>query len=115
MRLFAPGPADGPHLAAAAAATEELIAIGLEPGHTDAARHLDPLQHLSCLGIDTPQIALLAFPGAVPELAVGPGDAGHDTIGFDGAQDLPGLGIDLNDLAAAVLADPQRPFGPGEA
>src|SRR5579883_2640734 len=69
-----PGPADDPHLPAVPAAAEEaLAAVGFEPRHGDPWRHLEPLQHLACLGIDAPQIALLAFPGAVPELAVDPG------------------------------------------
>ena len=67
------------------------------------------------LRIDAPQIALVAFPGAVPELAVDPGDAGDEAVGLDGAQDRAGFGIDLMDLALAVLPDPERAFGPGEA
>ena len=45
------------------------------------------LQHLAGLRIDAPQVALVAFPGAVPQLAVDPGDAGDEAVGLDGAQD----------------------------
>ena len=50
----------------------------------------------------------------MPELAVDPGDAGDEAVGLDGAQNRPGLGIDLMDLALPILPDPERPFGPGE-
>src|SRR4029453_18771610 len=109
-------PSNSPHLPAAAAATvEPVAAIGLEPRHAGAGRHLEPFQDLAGLRIDAPHVALVAFPGAVPQLAVGPGDAGDDAIGLDGAQDLSRFGIDLMDLTAAMLADPQRAFGPGHA
>ena len=72
------------------------------------------LQYLSRSGIDPPQFALVAFPGAVPELAVDPGDAGDEAVGLDGAKNRPGCGIDLMDLPLPILPDPQRPFGPGE-
>src|SRR6266542_5120061 len=61
-------PADGPHLAAVSSSAEEQIAaIGLEPRHTHSGRHLEPLQDLSRSRIDSPQIALVTFPGGVPE------------------------------------------------
>src|SRR5262245_22057355 len=112
-RVASPGPADGSHLAAASAVAEEpFAAVGLEPRHACSMRHLDPLQHLSRSRIDPPHIALVTFPGAVPELAVDPGDPGHDAVGLDGAEYRPGLGIDLMDLPAAMLPHPERPFGP---
>ena len=77
-------------------------------------RHLEPLQHLARFGIDSPQIALVAFPGAVPELAVDPGHPGDEAVGLDGAKNRPGLRIDLVDLPAPMLPHPERPFGPGE-
>ena len=40
---------------ASASAKELLAAIGFGPGHGDAARQLDALQHLSRLRIDAPQ------------------------------------------------------------
>jgi hypothetical protein len=53
-----------------ASAKELIAAIGFEPRYDDAARHLNPLQHLSRLRIDAPQIALVGFPGTVPQLAI---------------------------------------------
>ncbi len=40
----------------------------------------------------------------MPELAIHPGDAGDESIGLDGAQNLPGLGLDLVDLSLAKEA-----------
>src|SRR6266496_4726458 len=115
-RGASPGSADGSHLPAASASAEEPIAaIGLEPRHTHSRRHLELLQDLSRSRIDPPQIALVAFPGAVPELAVDPGDPGDEAVGLDGAKNRPGLGIDLMDLPAPILPHPERPFGPREA
>ena len=109
------GPADGAHLPAASAAAEELIAaIGLEPRHAYSGRHIEPLQDLSRSRIDSPQIALVTFPGAVPELSVDPGDSGDEAVGLDGAKNRPGLGIDLMDLPVPILPHPERPFGPRE-
>ena len=104
----APGPANGSDLAAASAAAEEPIAaIGLEPRHARSRRHLEPLQHLSRCRIDPPQIALVAFPGAVPELAVDPGDPGDDAVGLDGAKDRAGL-ADRSDGSSGPDAAPPR-------
>ncbi len=50
----------------------------------------------------------------MPELAIDPGDTGDEAIGFDGAEYGTGFRIDLMDLAIMVLADPERPFSPGE-
>ena len=98
-----------------AAAEEAVAAIELEPRHGRARRHLELLQDVARLRIDPPQLALVALPGAVPQLALGPGDAGDEAVGLDGAQDLSGLGIDLVDLARAILAHPQRALGPRHA
>src|SRR6185312_12054445 len=76
--------------------------------------HLDLLQDLSALRIDLPQLAVISFPRGMPELAFHPGDPGDEAVGFDGPQHLPGLRIDLMDLAGPVLSHPERPFGPGE-
>src|SRR5262245_6648728 len=114
-RVTSFGSANGSHLSAASASAEEAIApIGLEPGHACSSRHLESLQDLSRSRIDPPHIALVTFPGAVPELAVDPGDPGDDAVRLDGAQDRPGFGIDLMDLPATVLPHPERSFGPGE-
>jgi hypothetical protein len=81
---------DGSHLPAAPAAAEELIAaVGLEPRHAQSGRHVEPLQDLSGARIYPPQIALVAFPGAVPELAVDPGDPSDEAVGLDGAKNSP--------------------------
>src|SRR5262249_11145400 len=110
-----PGPTDGSHLPAISASTKELIAaIGLEARHAYSGRHLELLQDLSGPRIDPPQIALVPFPSAVPELAVDPGDPGDEAVRLDGAENRPGLGIDLMDLAVPILPHPERPFGPRE-
>src|SRR5215470_6996269 len=107
------GPANGPHLATPRAPAEELIAtIGLEPRHGYSRRHLECLQNLSRSRIDSPQLAFVILPGAVPELSAGPSDAGHEAIGLDGAKDRPGLRIDLMDLPLPILPHPERPLGP---
>ena len=109
------GPADGSHLPAASAAAEETIAaIALEPDTPVPGRHLEFLQNLSRSRIDAPHFALVALPGAMPELAVDPGDAGDDAVTLDRAQDRSCLRIDLVDLPAAVLPHPERAFSPGQ-
>ena len=110
------GAADCPHLPAPSSSAEEQIAaIGLEPRNTHSRWHLQPLQDFSRSRFDSPQIALVAFPGAVPELAVDPGDAGDEAVGLDRAENRPCLGIDLMDLPIAILSHPERPFGPRES
>ena len=89
--------------------------LGLEAAHDHAGGHLQALEDLARLRIDAAEIAALVLHGAVPELAVHPGDAGDEAIRLDRAQDGAGLGVDLVDLAGAVLADPERPLGPGQA
>src|SRR5262249_31072389 len=79
-----------------------------------ARRHVDLLQHLAGGGIDLAQVARVALPGGVPELAVDPGHAGDEAAARDGAQDRAGTWIDLVDLLLAVDADPERAFRPGE-
>src|SRR5215213_1015300 len=111
-----PRPADGPHLPAAASSAEEPIAaVGLEPRHACARRHVERFQDLSRSRVDAPQVALVPLPGAVPELSVGPGDAGDEAVGLDGAENRTRLGIDLMDLPLAVLPHPERPFGPRQS
>src|SRR5205809_7023308 len=100
-----PGPADGPHLPAPSSSAEELIAaIGLEPRNAHSGRHLEPLQDLSSSGIDSPQITFVAFPGAVPQLSLDPGDPGDEAVGLDRAKNRPCLGIDLMDLPVLILS-----------
>src|SRR6187401_3521231 len=120
LRLLARGaslrPAHGAHRAARSAAAEELIAaVRFEPRHDGAGRQIELLQRLSAARVDMHERALVAFPGAVPELVVDPGHAGDEALRLDRAQDRACRGIDLADLARAVLPDPQRAFGPGKA
>lgn len=51
----------------------------------------------------------------MPQFAIDPSDAGDKAVGFDRAQHLARIRIDLMDLAAAMLPDPQRAIGPGKA
>ena len=110
------GPANRSHLPAPSSSAEELIAaIGLEPRNIHSRRHFKPLEDLSRSGIDSSQIALVAFPGAVPELSVKPGNPGNEAVGLDRAKNRPCLGIDLIDLPVPILPHPERPFGPRES
>ena len=110
-----PGPTNGSQLPAPSSAAEEPVAaVGLDPRHVHSGRHLEPFQDLSRSGIHSPQFALVTFPGAVPQLAIDPGDPGDEAVGFDGAKERPCLGIDLMDLPVPILSHPERPFGPGE-
>src|SRR5258705_13751189 len=111
--LASPGPADGPHLSALSPSAEEPIAaIGLEPRHARSGRHLEPLQDFSRSRIDSPQFALVAFPGGVPEFSVDPGDPGDEAVGLDRAKNRACFGIDLMDLPFPILPHPERPFAP---
>src|SRR5581483_4883149 len=103
-------PAHGPHLAAACTAAEEPVAaVGFQARHAHAGRHRAALQHLPRSRVDPPELARVVLPGTVPELAVDPRDPGDEAAARDGAQDRPGLRIDLMDLPVAVLPDPERP------
>jgi hypothetical protein len=77
--------------------------------------HIEPLQNFSGLRIDSPQVALATVPGGVPEVSVDPGNSGDEAVGLDGAKNRPSVGIDLIDLSLAILAHPERPFGPSES
>src|SRR5689334_5963807 len=94
----APRTADRAHLAGAAA-EEALAAVRLETGDVDSGRHLEALEDVAALRVDPAQVARIALPGRVPELAVHPGDAGDEAVGLEGAQDGAGLGVDLVDLS----------------
>src|SRR6266542_1077650 len=110
------GLAHGAHFAAGGtAAVEDTGAVRLQTGYGDASGHLQALEDLARLRIDAAELALLGFQGAVPELAVHPGNARDEAIRINRAQDRAGLGVDLADLAGAILSDPERPLGPGQA
>src|SRR6187549_2412531 len=114
-RGASPRPADRSHLPdASATAVEPIPAVGLEPRHEDSRRHLELLEDLSRPRIDPPQLALVAFPGAVPELSLDPRDPGHEPVGLDRAKDRARPRIDLMDLPLPVLPHPERPLGPRE-
>src|SRR6185437_5793979 len=109
------GPTHDAHLPAAAAAAEETLApVGFQPGHARAGGHVDLVHDLSGPRIDSPQLALVALPGRMPELAVHPGHAGNEPVRLDGAQDRSRIRVDLMDPATAVLSDPECSFRPGE-
>src|SRR5262249_31968561 len=110
------GLAHGAHFAAASTATvEDASAVGLEPGYGDTGGHLEALKDFTRFRIDAAEVALLGLPGAMPEVAGDPGNARDEASGFNTAQDRAGLGVDLVDLAGAILSNPKRPLGPGQA
>src|SRR3546814_8548128 len=78
--------------AGTATAEEPVGAVGFEPGDAHARRHVEPLQHLAGGGVDPPEVGLVAFPGAVPEVAVDQGHAGDEAAALDGAEDGAGFG-----------------------
>src|SRR5262249_1991983 len=65
--------------------------------------------------IDSPQIALVAFPGAVPKLSIDPGNSGDVAVGLDRAKNSTCLGIKLMHLPVPMLPHPKCPLGPCEA
>src|SRR5580700_6807443 len=102
-----PGPSDGPHLPASSSAAKELIAaVAFQARHAGAGRHIELLQDLTRPRIYSPDIAFVTFPSAVPKLSIDPGDPGDEAAALDGAKNRPGFGIDLMDLAVAILAYP---------
>src|SRR5260370_35850883 len=113
--FFRRGTPHGANLAAGStAAIKQVCPIGLEPADHGIARHFEPLEHVAGLRVDPADVALLPFPGPVPQLAVHPGHAGDEAVGFDGALDDAGLRINLVDLAIAVLPHPQTALRPGQ-
>src|SRR6188508_963679 len=100
---------------ATAAAEEAVLAVGFETRHRDTRRQFQGFDDLAVVRIDMAQFARVVFPGGMPHLAIHPAHAGDEAVRLDGTQDLPGLRIDLVDLALAIHADPQRTFRPGHA
>ena len=107
------GPSKRSDLTGLSSSAEELIpAVGFKPGNVDSLGHVETLKNLAGSRIDSPQIALVAFPGGVPKLSINPGDTRDEAVGFDRAQNGTRLGINLIDLPSPVLSDPERSFGP---
>src|SRR6185503_2347407 len=107
---------DGADLSAVAAAAPKLSPIvRFEPAHAGSGGHLQHFEHRAAVRIDPADAAFVALPGAVPELTVDERDAGHESIGLDRLFDFAGFGIDLEDLPAAILTNPERAFRPGQA
>src|SRR5579883_2095610 len=108
-----PRTAHDPHLAGVAAAAEESVAaVGFESRYHRSRRHIERLQHLPAARIDVADVALVAFPGAVPEFPVHPGDAGDVAVSVDRAQNGTGVRVDLVDFPLPILPYPQRAFRP---
>jgi len=82
--------------------------IGLEPRTRHARRHLEPLQDLSRSRIDSPQVAIVTLPGAVPAL-VDPGDPGDEALDSMVVRIVPVS--DRSDDFRSDLPHPERPFG----
>ena len=95
-----------------ATAIERVRSVALEPADVGACRHREALEHGAALRIDATQLALVALPGAVPELSVHPGDPGDEAVRVERAQHRARAGIDLMDLPLAILPYPQRAFRP---
>ena len=61
------------------------------------AARIQALKCFSGMRIDPLQPALIAFPCPMPEIAVDPGNAGEETVGFDGTQDFARFEVHLLD------------------
>jgi hypothetical protein len=73
--LTALRPPHNPHLPTISAPAEELIAaVGFESRHACSRRHLNQLRDLARSWIDSPQIAIVTFPRAVPKFSIDPGE-----------------------------------------
>src|SRR5207248_7067760 len=88
--------------------------VGLQPCNVDSAWHVEALKNFSGFRIDSLQIALVAFPGGVPQLSINPGHPSDETVGLDGAKNGACLRINLIDLSVPVMPNPECPFGPGQ-
>src|SRR5271169_237847 len=116
MSTHALGAAHGAYFAARTpAGVKQVGTIGLEPRYRDAFGHGEPGQNLAALGGDVADLALVAFPCAMPEFAVDPRHSRDEAVRLDRAQDRARLGVDLVDLPVAVLSDPEHALGPRQA
>src|SRR5262245_56501495 len=106
-----PRPAHRAHLAApAAAAIEHVLAVRFQASDDHTGGKAEAIADVAVGGVDVTELALVVLHGGVPQLAVHPGHTGDEAVRLDGAQDRPGVGVDLVDLAVAVLTDPQPAF-----
>jgi hypothetical protein len=55
--------------------------------------------------MDSPQVALIAFPGSVPEFPLDPCDTGDEAVGFDRAKNRSRFGIELMNLLITIRGD----------
>src|ERR1700748_2086259 len=119
LRVFnrtSPRPANSSYFSARSSPAEKPVAaIRLKAGNVGSLGHVDLLKNIPGVRIDPAQIALLAFPGGVPEFSIQPADAGDEAVGLDGAKNWTGLGIDLMYIPVSVLPHPQSPFSPRQA
>ena len=109
-------PAHRSHLAALAAAAEEPVAaVGLEPRHADAGRHLDASPAPRPVR-GSMRRSSLSSPSQVPCQSSPSTQVTPVTKRLDSMvrRTVAGLGIDLVDLPVAILADPERALGPGQ-
>src|SRR4029079_11235980 len=86
-----------------AAAEEAILAVGLESRDLDAITHLEPLEPIVALRSDAPQLALVALPGAGPQLAFDPGDTGDESVRVERSERRPRARIDRVNLSRPIL------------
>lgn len=72
--------------ARAAAAIENILAIGFEPGYEYSGRHLYPLENLSRRRINTRQITCAVFQRTVPQFFAEPWNTSNESLRFDRPQ-----------------------------
>jgi PAS domain S-box-containing protein len=76
--------AHGAHFAGRPAAeVEEVRAVALEAADVRARRHRQSLEHRTALRVHAAQLALVALPGAMPQLAIDEAHAGDEAVRFD--------------------------------
>src|SRR5213075_3109943 len=103
------------HPALSPAAVESIRPVRLESRDHRPRGHIDPLEHFAGLRIDSPKLSLGALRRAVPQLVLDPRDTGDKAIRLDRAKYRARLGIDLMNLARAILSHPERPFSPRQS
>src|SRR5215471_19514165 len=66
--------------AVSSSAEKEFAPVRFQSSHPCAMRHLKALQHCARIGVNSSNVAFVAFPGSVPELAVHPGHSGDKAV-----------------------------------